>query len=72
MPEVELERAAGLAYREAAPEGGSERPPVLLVLAVVTAPLSLLAAVIASTAVLVAVAVGDTRADAELTAPPRR
>jgi haloalkane dehalogenase len=31
MPEVELERAAGLAYREAAPEGGSERPPVLLV-----------------------------------------
>ena len=27
MPEVELERAAGLAYREAVPEGGSERPP---------------------------------------------
>lgn len=44
----------------------------LLVLAVATAPLSLLATVIASTAVLVAVAVGDTRSDAALAALSRR
>jgi low temperature requirement protein LtrA len=44
----------------------------LLILAIATAPLSLLAAVVAATGVLVAVAVGDTRSDEELRAPPRR
>jgi low temperature requirement protein LtrA len=38
----------------------------LLVLAIVTAPLSLLAAVVASTAVLVSVAIGDTRTDSPI------
>jgi low temperature requirement protein LtrA len=38
----------------------------LLLLAIATAPLSLLAAVVASTAVLVAVATGDTRADSPI------
>lgn len=44
----------------------------LLALAIVTAPLSLLAAVIASTGVLAAVAIQDTRSDTELGAAPRR
>jgi low temperature requirement protein LtrA len=42
----------------------------LLVLAIVTAPLSLLVAVIASTGILVAVAIDDTRSEQDLRGPP--
>jgi hypothetical protein len=42
----------------------------LAVLAIATGPLSLLAAVIASSAVLVAVAIADTRAEPNPLGPP--